>query len=363
MKEYKIAHFGIFDGNELDLEIIAIYENNLERLKDLLGKNINKIIRINNEYGKDFTSLEIALYLNKKDIIEYLVQQKASTKNGKSDKTSIEIAVRYYDPEIVELFAKDLEVLSEEKKEALFKEIFYGEDKYSNIEALEKIGITIKEYGGLTLRKLALDNDIKWVTYFIIRGADINYHRPDMIFPYASTPVIEAARCDNFEMVKFLVKHGADITIKDKFGDRPYNLAIKNNNMHMADYLKKIEPKEFHDLENKKLSLKSYKLPNTLVEFLNNNQLTFEIDDEYCKFVRFYSYLDTVENKWKGKKVLSLVEEVDNYSIVDIVWVPSKKMIYAIDEEHETFTALGTWDEFYKNMNKYIIDYLNGEIN
>lgn len=47
---------------------------------------------------------------------------------------------------------------------------------------------------------------------------------------------------------------------------------------------------------------------------------------------------------------------------MDIVWVPSKKMIYAIDEEHETFTPLGSWDDFYQNMEKYIKLYLDGEI-
>lgn len=362
MKNYKIAHFGIFDENELDLEIIAIYENDLEKLKDLLGKKVNKIIRINSEYAKEFTPLEIALYLNKKEIIEYLVEQKAITKKGKYHKNSIEIAVRYCDPDTVMLFENDLELLSEEKKEQLFKEIFYGEEKYSNIEALEKIGITIKEYGGLTFRKLASDNDIEWVTYFLSKGVDINYHNPDMIFPYASTPVIEATRNNHYDLVKILVRQGADITIKDKYGDRPYTLAIKNNNMRMANYLKNFEPKEFHDLENKKQALKTYKLPQSLVDFLNGEKLKFNIDDEYCKFIRFYSFIDTVETKWKGKKVLSLVAEIDNYSIVDIVWVPSKKMIYSIDEEHETFIPLSTWDDFYNNMEKYIKSYLNGEI-
>lgn len=361
MKKYNIAHFGSFEEYDLDLEIIAIYENNLEKLKSLLGKKVNKIISIHGEYGKKFTPLEIALYLNKREIVEYLLQNNGKTKKGKYHKKAIEIAVRYCDSEIVMLFEKDLEVLSDEEKEALFKEIFYGEEKYSNIEALEKMGITIKKYGGLMLRQLASTNS-EWVTHFLIKGADINYNKSDKIFPYASTPAIEATRNNHYDMVKLLVKQGADITIKDKYGDRPYTLAIDNNNISMANYLKKFEPKEFHDLENKKHRLKNYKLPESLVDFLNGNQLTFEIDDKYCKFIRFYSFIDTVETKFKGKKILSLVSEIDNYSIVDIVWVPSKKMIYAIDEEHETFTKLGTWEEFYQNMEKLIISYLDGEL-
>ena len=38
METYKIAHFGTFDASELDSEIIAIYNNDLETLKKLLGK-------------------------------------------------------------------------------------------------------------------------------------------------------------------------------------------------------------------------------------------------------------------------------------------------------------------------------------
>ena len=79
--------------------------------------------------------------------------------------------------------------------------------------------------------------------------------------------------------------------------------------------------------------------------------------------IRFYSYHDTVETKWKRKKVLSLVAEVDNYSVVDIVWHPHKQMICAIDEEHDTFTPLAPWEEFYMNMEKYVVAYLNGDMN
>lgn len=117
------------------------------------------------------------------------------------------------------------------------------------------------------------------------------------------------------------------------------------------------------DLENKKQKLKNYKLPEDLVNFLNGDQLTFKINDEYCKFIRFYSFTDTVETKWEDKKVLSLIAEIDNYSTVDIVWYGTDKMIYAIDEDHETFTSLGTWDYFHKNIEKCIRDYLNGNIN
>ena len=58
METYKRAHCGTFDASELDPEIIAIYKNDLEALKKLLGKKINKIIKIKGKYIESFTPLE-----------------------------------------------------------------------------------------------------------------------------------------------------------------------------------------------------------------------------------------------------------------------------------------------------------------
>ena len=70
------------------------------------------------------------------------------------------------------------------------------------------------------------------------KGADINYHKPDMVFPNAPTAVTEAARHKNLPMVRWLIEQGADITIADKYGDRPYTVAVQNKNQELADYLK-----------------------------------------------------------------------------------------------------------------------------
>ena len=109
--------------------------------------------------------------------------------------------------------------------------------------------------------------------YLIQNGADINYHKPDMVFPYASTPVTEAARHpyastpvteaarhNDFLTVRRLVEQGADITIPDKYGDRPYTVAVQNKNQEMAAYLKALEPEEWHNEQEKTRQLTPYKL-------------------------------------------------------------------------------------------------------
>ena len=37
---------------------------------------------------------------------------------------------------------------------------------------------------------------------------------------------------------KILIEQGADITIADKYGDRPYTVAVQNKNQELADYQK-----------------------------------------------------------------------------------------------------------------------------
>ena len=363
METYKIAHFGTFDASELDPEIIAIYKNDLEALKKLLGKKINKIIKIKRKYIESFTPLEMALYLNKKDIIKYLFENNASYK-GKFHPKQIEIALRCCDAETVLMFQNDLEGMDEEKKAELLKTIFWGDNKVGNIEVLESLGVTIAKYGGLMLRYSAFNNDIETVRLFLEKGADVNYHKADSVFSDTSTPIIKAVLCNNLEIVRLLAQHGADISIENKRGERPYSIAVKNDNREIMELLAKYETEDLQSIESNDNVLEKYNLPNSLIEFLKGDKLKIEItNDKYCKFIRFYSYQDTVETKWKRKKVLSLVAEVDNYSAVDIVWHPDKQMICAIDEEHETFTPLAPWEEFYMNMEKYVVAYLNGDMN
>ena len=59
---------------------------------------------------------------------------------------------------------------------------------------LDRLGMDLKQYGGEALRSVASQGNQMLAVYLIQNGADINYHKPDMVFPYASTPVTEAAR-------------------------------------------------------------------------------------------------------------------------------------------------------------------------
>ena len=65
-------------------------------------------------------------------------------------------------------------------------------DEPNVLPILKRMGMDLKQYGGEALRSMASHGNQLLVEYLIQNGADINYHKPDMVFPYASTPVTDA---------------------------------------------------------------------------------------------------------------------------------------------------------------------------
>ena len=227
---------------------------------------------------------------------------------------------------------------------------------------LDRLSMDLKRYGGEALRSMASHGNQMLAEYLIQKGADINYHKPDMIYPYASTPVTEAARHDDFPMVQWLIEQGADITIPDKYGDRPYTVAVQNKNQKMASYLKALEPEDWHNEQEKARLLMPYKLPAKMVEYLKTGPLRLEFPEwELVKWAELYPYMDVQEVKWKRKKLLSLMVGMDNYSDYLLLWSPRDKMLWYLDIEHEEFHPLARWEAFITDPGRYLNGMIEGE--
>ena len=100
-------------------------------------------------------------------------------------------AARCCGPEVVALFAGQAAKLSLKQKERAFQEVRWGK-RPENIQVLEQAGITVDKFGGEAFRAAVSEGNAKLARLLLEKGADINYHKPDMVFPYASTPVTEA---------------------------------------------------------------------------------------------------------------------------------------------------------------------------
>ena len=227
---------------------------------------------------------------------------------------------------------------------------------------LDRLGMNLEKFGGEALRTMAAFGNMTLAEYLLAKGADINYHKPDMVFLYASTPVTEAARRGDFEMVRFLVEHGADVAIADKYGDRPYTLAVQGKNQEMADYVKALEPEDWHNEQEKARRLKPYKLPAAMAEYLKTGPLRLEFPEcELTKWAELYSYMDVQETVWKRRKLLSIMTRLDNYDGYMLLWSPKDKRLWYLDEEHEEFHPLAAWDDFIASPGRYLNGMIEGE--
>ena len=244
-----------------------------------------------------------------------------------------------------------------------YSQAYYGNKK--NIPLIQELGLEIRQHGGPVLRQAVSNYDRNTISYLLDHGADINYNEPDMVYPYRATPLTVATRMGHVAIVKYLIERGADATLAEKDGERPYTIAVGNKNKELADYLKTLEPAEFHDLENKKYELRKYKLPDGLIAFLTGDKLRIELPtNEYAiGFIDFFTLTDTIEMKAGRQKLLRLSADIDNYSHLQLVWNPKKKgQIGCYDVEHQTYADLCSFAEFIAQPELYLIKALEGEL-
>lgn len=348
---------------ELPEIAMHIYKGNIPALEAEIaaGWDIEEGIVLSKRIS--LSPLDLALVLQKKEVIKLLVEHGVNL-NVHHNPAFLR-AVRYCGEDIVRYIAAqgaEMDKLNQTGSGA-YSEAYYGNKK--NIPLIHELGLDIKLHGGAIMREAASDHDLKTLKYLLNQGVDINYNQPDMVYPYQATPLTVAARMGNMGMVKFLIEHGADVTKAEKDGDRPYTIAVSNKDTVMADYLKSLEPAEFHDAANKKNELKKYKLSDELVCFLTGDQLRLELaQNEYeIGHIDFFTLNDTIEMKVGRQKLLRLSADIDNYSDLQLVWNPKNKgLIGCYDVEHQTYADLCSFTEFLAQPELYLIKYLEGEL-
>lgn len=307
--------------------------------------------------------LDLALVSERMDVVKLLVEYGVNL-NANLNPAFLR-AVRYCKEDIVRYIAAQgakMDKLNQVGSGA-YSQAYYGNKK--NIPLIHELGLDIKLHGGAVLRQAVSNHDYKTLTYLLDHGVDINYNKPDMVYPYQATPLTVAARMGNLAMIKFLIEHGADITLAEKDGERPYTIAVSNKNTVLADYLKSLEPTDFHNVENKKYELTKYKLTDELVGFLTGDKLRLELAQNEYKigYIDFFTLTDTIEMKVGRQKLLRLSADIDNYSDLQLVWNSKKKgLIGCYDVEHQAYADLCSFSEFLAQPEIYLMKFLEGEL-
>ena len=326
----------IINGNKTALEMA---------LKN--GWDIDEPIQIG-KYS-EFSPLELALVMGCLPSVQWLVEHGADLND--EEIPSFLLAVRYGNNEIIDYVVThgaNIHVLNAVGVDA-FQAALYGK-KYENLQLIHDLGHTVQKYGGKAFRNAITDKNYEVLDFFINNGVDINYNKPDSVYPFKPTPLCVAARYVDLQMCKYLVEHGADVTITEKDGMRPYSIAIERGDMEMAEYFKTLESPEFHDIQNKMDQLKPFKLPKALVSFLEGDTLYFELPDSDFISIEFLPLLDTIPFKWGRRKLLRISKELGEYNDYQIVWDPKSKKISCYDIEHQELRELCKFNEFIEDM-------------
>ncbi|WP_442604125.1 ankyrin repeat domain-containing protein [Paenibacillus sp. KN14-4R] len=352
-------------GKFAELPEIAmhIYEGNMSALETAIaaGWDIEEGIVLS-KYTT-LSPLDLALVSERLDVVKLLVEHGVNL-NVKNNPAFL-LAVRYCKEDIVRYVAAQgakLDKLNQVRSGA-YSQAYYGNKK--NIPFIHELGLDIKQHAGAVLRTAVSDHDRETVAYLLDNGVDINYNEPNMVYPYQATPLTVAARMGNLAMVKYLVERGADVTLAEKDGERPYTIAVSNKHTELTDYLKSLEPADFHNVENKKYELRKYKLTDELVSFLTGDKLHLELaPNEYgIAYIDFFTLTDTIEMKIGRQKLLRLSADIDNYSHLYLVWNPKKKgQIGCYDVEHKEYANFCSFAEFLVQPEMYLIKYMEGEL-
>ncbi|MEK5319371.1 ankyrin repeat domain-containing protein [Paenibacillus sp. FSL L8-0644] len=305
--------------------------------------------------------LDITLITGQMEVLKLLVDE--GVQLNVKDNPAFLTAVRYGTEEIVRYVVAHGAKLDGKNhvKSGAYEQAYYGNK--SNMLLIHELGLDMKQHAGATLRNAVSEHDLKTVALLLEHGVDINFNAPNMVYPYKATPLTVAARNNDFSMVKYLVQLGADVTLAEKDGERAYTIALSIKNVEMAEYLKSVEPQVFHNLENKRHALKSYKLPKDLIAFLMGDQLRVNLpeNDLNIQFVDFFSFIDTVEMKVDRQKLLRLSLNVDNYSDIILVWNPKQKCLGYYDEEHQEYADVCSFAEFLAQPEDYLEKIIEGE--
>lgn len=149
------------------------------------------------------------------------------------------------------------------------------------------------------------------VKYFIDQGLDVNYNKADEMYDFY--PVIVAASYGNhLDIVKLLVKNGADINMKDRQGDTAISLAAFAGYLDIVKYLAE---------QGASLYASSNSYTGSVLKTLKNtkNEYMIPILLKIQENKKLNQETKKLENKKKIKKAENLTtiekqkEQIDNY--------------------------------------------------
>lgn len=339
-----------FFGPDADVTPVArmILNEDIEGLEASLGCDWNLNERC--AFSEYTTELPISLALveNKHRVIEYLLS-KGVDLNVKGA-AAITFAVKNCDLNTIEkVIAAGARIDAENNVGSNAISCALHQERLDLLPFLQSKGLRLEADNGKSFKQAVFARQRAAVEYFLSQGFDPNLRTADMVDPMNQTAVETAAMNNDLPMVKLLVEHGADVTLTDTNGSRPYLWALHHGNSEMEAYLRSLEPPDWHKPETKIELLRSYGAPDELIDYVqtDSRRINLKGGDDGCEYLDVRGLTAIYEFKWSGSKFLNLFDGVDDRcGCAELVWSKKRKRLALIDLEHDQITWLGSWNEF-----------------
>lgn len=223
-------------------ELIELMQNRQNRSIEEVAKFIDNGIGVHTRSLTGMTLLMMACRDNDLPLVRFLLERGANPNHIDSDRVTplMQTFNWGYSLEIADLlveYGADVHAVSKDGDNVAS---FASAHKVEALEWCLKHGIdmnVIGHYGFSLLTTAARNADLKSVLFLLELGLD-----PNHVDEFKKTPLIWAAE-RSLKMVQAMIKHGADFTLKDKWGNSAKICAEREGKTSIVNYLDKKEKK------------------------------------------------------------------------------------------------------------------------
>ncbi|MDF2803810.1 MAG: hypothetical protein K0S61_3713 [Anaerocolumna sp.] len=342
---------------QYDVSEDVITGNTDHLLRELnAGWNINEPLLKFAVQGCYMLPLMFAIQSNSMVSVKFLVEHGAML-DADPDHAFI-YAMRYADEEIIRYVVKKGAQVRVYCKVLNAYDYIIQEKRPEFIMLAIELGLPLIPYALAAFYTEIYRNNYTMVEKLIYCGINININEKSNWNYLGNTPLCHASCYSDEKMVRFLIDHGADPTIPNKSGMRPYLIALKEGKVKNAQLLHQYEPHS--EMPDEKL-LK--KLPKDLLDFLCKGDYKIKLLENNCiEYIKFLSIGDLVEVNFGGRKGILLTCNFENYPDLCLLWNSKKKCVSYYDIEHRYFGDFGVkFQDFISQPELYLKGIFTGE--
>jgi hypothetical protein len=297
-------------------------------------------------------AISLALVENRLRVLDFLLSRKANL--NVRGAPAITYAVSNCAPATIDrILAAGARITATNRvKSNAYSTALYAE-RIELLPFLAQRGLPVDHDRGVSLRQAAFQRQIEGVRFFLERGLNPNLRAPNMVFPANPTALQVAAGVGDLEIVRLLLQHGADPTLTDRHGLRPYLEARMEGHAAVADHLRGREPAEWHSTAGRIALFESYGAPAALIAFLRGADRRIMIGRPQCAWIELLPLLDTYERAWRGDRLLMLHATCDDRCATgELAWSRRRQALLTVDVEHGWTTRMGSWEGFLADPGK-----------